>query len=67
VRSILRFAHTGEVLGSLGQTIAGLVTLGAVFLVYTGLALTLRRFLKWTRRRRRFEADGAGRRVAVRA
>jgi uncharacterized iron-regulated membrane protein len=54
LRSILRFAHTGEVLGVVGQTIAGIVSLGAVFLVYTGLALTLRRFVKWTRRRRRF-------------
>jgi len=43
------------------------VTLGAVFLVYTGLALTVRRFLKWTRRRRRFGADGAARRAPVRA
>ena len=67
LRSILRFAHTGEVLGVVGQTIAGIVTLGAVFLVYTGLALTLRRFLKWTRRRRRFGTDGATRRAAVRA
>ena len=54
LRSILRFAHTGEVLGVVGQTIAGIVSLGAVFLVYTGHALTLRRFVKWTRRRRRF-------------
>ena len=67
LRAILRFAHTGEVLGVAGQTIAGIVTLGAVFLVYTGLALSLRRFLKWTRRRRRFGADGATRRAAVRA
>ena len=67
LRSILRFAHTGEVLGIAGQTIAGIVTLGAVFLVYTGLALSLRRLLKWTRRRRRFGADGATRRAPVRA
>ncbi|HKP14882.1 MAG TPA: PepSY domain-containing protein, partial [Gemmatimonadaceae bacterium] len=67
VRSIMRFAHTGEVLGPVGQTIAGIVTLGAAFLVYTGLALAFRRFLKWTRRRRRFGADGATRRGAVRA
>ena len=45
LRSILRFAHTGEVLGIVGQTIAGIVSLGAVLLVYTGLALSLRRFL----------------------
>jgi len=50
-RQILRFAHTGEVLGLFGQTLAGLVTLGAVFLVWTGLALTLRRFVAWRGRR----------------
>lgn len=54
LRSILRFAHTGEVAGLLGQTIAGLVSLGGAILVWTGLALTWRRFLKWRERR----ADG---------
>lgn len=44
LRSILRFAHTGEVLGIIGQTLAGIVSLGAAFLVWTGLALTWRRF-----------------------
>jgi uncharacterized iron-regulated membrane protein len=52
LRSILRFAHTGEVLGLLGQTIAGLVTLGAVVLVWTGIALSLRRFAAWRNRRK---------------
>lgn len=52
LRSILRFAHTGEVLGLPGQTIAGLVSLGAVVLVWTGLALSLRRFGAWRDRRR---------------
>jgi uncharacterized iron-regulated membrane protein len=51
LRSILRFAHTGEVLGLLGQTIAGLVTLGAAVLVVTGIMLTLRRFGAWRARR----------------
>ncbi|HEU4454693.1 MAG TPA: PepSY-associated TM helix domain-containing protein [Longimicrobium sp.] len=51
LRSILRFAHTGEVLGLVGQTIAGLVTLGAVVLVWTGIALSLRRFNAWRNRR----------------
>lgn len=46
-RMILRFAHTGEVLGLIGQTIAGLVSLGAVVLVWTGFALTWRRFRAW--------------------
>jgi uncharacterized iron-regulated membrane protein len=58
LRTILRFAHTGEVLGVVGQTIAGLASLGAVFLVYTGLALSWRRLRSWSRRRRRFATDG---------
>ncbi len=51
-RSIMRFAHTGEVLGIPGQTVAGLVSAGGVVLVYTGIALTLRRLVAWIRRRR---------------
>ncbi len=43
-RSWLRFAHTGEVAGVLGQTVAGLVTAGGAVLVWTGLALAWRRF-----------------------
>lgn len=53
MRSVLRFAHTGEVLGWFGQTVAGLVSLGAVVLVWTGLALSLRRFGSWRGRRNR--------------
>ena len=49
--AILRFAHTGEGLGLPGQTIAGIASAGAVVLVYSGLALSLRRFLTWRRRR----------------
>ena len=49
-RSISRFLHTGEVLGLAGQTIAGLVSLGGVVLVWTGLALTWRRFRAWRAR-----------------
>ncbi|HYV10259.1 MAG TPA: PepSY-associated TM helix domain-containing protein [Pyrinomonadaceae bacterium] len=52
LRSILRFAHTGEVVGVAGQTIAGLVSLGGAFLVFTGLALAIRRLLGWRARRR---------------
>ena len=51
MRTILRFAHTGEVLGLPGQTIAGIASAGGVVLVYTGLALSLRRFVAWRRRR----------------
>ena len=49
-RTLLRFTHTGEVLGVVGQTIAGIVTLGSVFLVWTGIALALRRFTAWRAR-----------------
>ncbi len=51
LRSILRFAHTGEVLGIAGQTLAGLVSLGACFLVCTGLALSWRRLRAWQTKR----------------
>ena len=52
LRSWLRFAHTGEIYGLTGQTIAGLVTAGSVVLVYTGIALALRRLAAWIGRRR---------------
>lgn len=50
LRSIIRFAHTGEVGGFAGQTLAGLFSGGVLFLAYTGLALALRRFIGWRRR-----------------
>jgi uncharacterized iron-regulated membrane protein len=55
LRSISRFAHTGEVLGLPGQTIAGLATAGAVVLVWTGISLALRRCRSWIGRRKRTE------------
>jgi uncharacterized iron-regulated membrane protein len=51
LRSILRFAHTGEVLGLAGQTIAGAVSLGGAVLVVTGLSLASRRFYSWLAKR----------------
>jgi uncharacterized iron-regulated membrane protein len=51
LRTFLRFAHTGEVAGLLGQTIAGLASLGGGFLVWTGISLALRRLLAWMKRR----------------
>jgi uncharacterized iron-regulated membrane protein len=51
-RSWLRFAHTGEIYGLIGQTIAGVVSLGGAVLVYTGIALALRRLTSWISRRR---------------
>lgn len=50
-RAWLRFLHTGEAFGWPGQLVAGLASAGGVVLVYTGLALALRRFLRWWRRR----------------
>ena len=48
-RTWLRFAHTGEVYGLPGQTAAGILTAGGAVLVWTGLALALRRFRRWRR------------------
>lgn len=45
-RGWMRFAHTGQQYGIVGQTIAGLSSLAAMFLVYTGLALAYRRLIK---------------------
>lgn len=60
LRTILRFAHTGEVLGIGGQTIAGLASLGGAFLVYTGISLSIRRFVSWQERRRRSQIEVPG-------
>lgn len=46
-RSWTRFLHTGEALGWGGQFVAGIASLGGCFLVYTGFALTWRRFRRW--------------------
>ena len=40
---------TGEFYGLTGQTIAGIASAGGAFLVYTGLALAIRRLLAWVR------------------
>jgi uncharacterized iron-regulated membrane protein len=52
IRNTMRFAHTGEVLGIPGQTVAGVVSAGGSVLVWTGLALAWRRFRAWKGRRR---------------
>ncbi len=44
LRTWTRFLHTGQALGWVGQFIAGLACLGGCFLVYTGFALSWRRF-----------------------
>ncbi len=53
IRAWVRFGHTGEVFGIIGQTIATLVTAAGAFLVWTGLSLAYRRLMSWLRRRRR--------------
>jgi uncharacterized iron-regulated membrane protein len=57
-RSWLRFAHTGEAAGIVGQTIAAIVSAGGAFLVWTGLSLSWRRFRLW-------RARGKGKAVAA--
>ena len=52
LRSWLRFAHTGEIYGPGGQTVAGLASAGGAVLVYTGIALAMRRLGAWLSRRR---------------
>jgi uncharacterized iron-regulated membrane protein len=44
LRAFVRFGHTGEYGGWLGQLIAALASLGACVLAYTGLSLAVRRF-----------------------
>lgn len=51
VRSWMRFTHTGESFGIVGQFIGFIACIGGAFLVYTGSALSLRRFASYLRRR----------------
>ncbi len=44
LRTWVRALHTGEAFGVVGQTVAGLASLGGCFLVWTGLAMAWRRF-----------------------
>ena len=52
-RGWVRFGHTGELGGLLGQFVAGLASAGGAVLVWTGLALAFRRLLAWRRSRSR--------------
>lgn len=52
MRGWLRFLHTGEALGWIGQLVAGLASAGGVLLVWTGLFMSWRRFERFRRRRK---------------
>lgn len=56
VRYWLRFAHTGEVYGIPGQTVAALASAAGALLVWTGFAMAWRRFFP---KRKRFGPDDA--------
>jgi uncharacterized iron-regulated membrane protein len=49
-RSWMRFVHTGEYYGWLGQTVAGIASAGGALLVWTGFALAYRRYRAWKAR-----------------
>lgn len=51
-RTYIRFLHTGEALGPIGQTVAGFVSLTSLIMVWTGLALAYRRLIQPLFRRR---------------
>ena len=46
----LRYLHTCEAYGIVGQTIAGLASFAGIIMVWTGFALALRRFQYWLAR-----------------
>jgi uncharacterized iron-regulated membrane protein len=52
LRGWMRFAHPGELGGLTGEAVAGLASAGGGFLVWTGVALALRRLSAWRVRRR---------------
>jgi len=64
-RRWVRFLHTGEALGIPGQTVAGLVSFFAVFMVWTGLALSLRRLMRFIKRRHQSNVRTADSQVLV--
>ena len=56
-RTWIRWLHTGEAFGFVGQTIAGIASLAGCFLVYTGWSLSWRRFVAWRQRRTAYRPD----------
>ena len=51
LRTWARFSHTGEAAGWFGETVAASASMGAVVLVFTGLTLSIKRWLAWKARR----------------
>jgi uncharacterized iron-regulated membrane protein len=58
-KSFIRYGHTGELWGVPGQTVAGLASFGGIFLVWTGVSLSLRRLRSWRTRRAKRQPHGA--------
>jgi uncharacterized iron-regulated membrane protein len=58
LRLWVRWVHTGEAGGFVGQVIAAAASIGGALLVYTGLALACRRFAGWAARRLKAPARG---------
>ncbi len=50
LRSWVRFTHTGETGGFIGQVIGFIACIGGAFLVWTGFSLALRRLQNWRSR-----------------
>ena len=50
-QQFLRYAHTGEYWGLAGQALAGLFTLGAAMMVWTGLSVAALMFSRWRQKR----------------
>ena len=63
-RRWVRFLHTGEALGLPGQTLAGLASAAAALLVWTGLSLALRRFMRWRVRVNNSGSEAAAQRIS---
>jgi uncharacterized iron-regulated membrane protein len=59
MRSWMRSIHTGEALGTAGQSIAALASVAGVLLAFTGLALVWRRFLRSVSRKMKVTARPA--------
>lgn len=63
IRTWMRFTHTGESFGVMGQFIGFVACIGGAFLVYTGFALAFRRLAAFWRKRRKarepFDADSS--------